>query len=228
MRMRNAYYSPTLFVLPFVAAKAQTINQTPDMQLSNTRYVVLSGKRIPGETAVHNGRSYSVPERCRFRYHVPAGSPALGWRQIGETIFHRDAADTCEGAFIQGEPPRAELGTYAMNQCTGTGNYCRVSFTAPWRDPLYLDVAHGEAEVGWNYNQPCPNGICARYVAGSATPYGFPVTKWYQYARWGEGPLIEGVPNSNVSGLFGNVGYTGSAIEANERSSLARRMILSI
>jgi hypothetical protein len=90
-----------------------------------------------------------------------------------------------------------------------------VSLTAPWRDPIYLDVAHGEAEVGFNYNQPCPNGTCTRYVAGSATPYGFSGTNWYQYARWGEGPLIEGVPDSNVNGLFGTVGYTGSAIMAN-------------
>jgi hypothetical protein len=220
MPMRNGVAPLLLLLSPFVLSNAQTQpNQTADMQLSNAKYAVLSGKRVPGTTTMQNGRSYDVPETCRFRYHVPAGSPALGWRQVGETIFHRDAADTCEGSFIQGEPPHAATAGMSalnsLNQCTGSGNYCRVSFTAPWRDPIYLDVAHGEAEVAWNYNQPCPNGTCARYISGSATPYGFPYTNWYQYARWGESALIEGVPSWNISGLYGSVGFTGSAIMAN-------------
>lgn len=210
-----------IITLLFVSSEAQSQTPTPDMKLNNARLVVLQGKIRPATTAVHGARSYAVPETCRFRYHVPAGSNALGWRQIGDTLFHEDS-QTCDGAFIEGEPVlpgQNGQGPLISNPCPGTT--CRVSFTAPWRDPIYIDVAYGEAEVDWSFNQPgswpdCTSGnLCATYNSGSATPYGFPTAGWYQYYRWGEGPLVNGEPVPVVSGPADSVGYTGSAIEAN-------------
>jgi hypothetical protein len=77
-----------------------------DVELKNTRLVILKGTLIPSETMVMNGKSVVVPERCGFRYHNPADSPPLGWRQLGETLFHKDTG-TCEGAFVEGEVVQA-------------------------------------------------------------------------------------------------------------------------
>jgi hypothetical protein len=110
-RIKRHFYGLLCAVLVIVPISAQSTSESdsrhkPDVELKNTRLVILKGTIVPSRTMEVNGKSLVVPEMCGFRFHNPADSPPLGWRQLGETLFHKDTG-TCEGAFVEGEVVQA-------------------------------------------------------------------------------------------------------------------------
>jgi hypothetical protein len=110
-RIQHHFFGLFCAVLIMVPISAQSTPESdsrhkPDVELKNTRLVILKGTLVPAQTREINGRSVVVPEMCGFRYHNPADSPPLGWRQLGESLFHEDTG-TCEGAFVEGEVVQA-------------------------------------------------------------------------------------------------------------------------
>lgn len=202
-RLTSLLFAVVLYAAPILA---QADQKAFKMDLSSPRLVVLQGITIPAYATATDGVASSAPIRCRFKYHVPAGIRGMGWRQLGDPLYHEDGK-TCEAAFQEGELTADSLAAAGATSdpfaCSGR-TYCRVRFTSTFEDVFNIETTHLGSEVAWNYTQFCGDGFCARYIAGGLDPYALLITGNHEIRQWGYTGL-------NMSGLVPWVGYTGSA-----------------
>ncbi len=178
-----------------------------NMEIANPSLVIVQGATIPAHIQTTNGQTHAAPTTCRFRFHVPAGSNPLAWRQASDPLFSADGK-TCEATFYQGELTaefRSANSLPAIPYVCGGQYSCRVDYTSAFLDPLNIETTHLAAEVTWSFNQVGTDGCCyARYTAGGLYPYALASTGNVEVSQWAATGL-------NTPGLVSWTGYSGSA-----------------